>query len=150
QRTIVWRMQLAALSNRIYPVAGLHCYDEPGLTWWPMKDDKGKVLETNPFVIPHQLDEFTRLTKKKMPEGRFADVGPKYAGMMDDWLDFMDLRMKYLEQAWNATTWGTESAAPWMTTINQVSSSYSPANATDGVDSRQARPYKVVSGHGGY
>jgi hypothetical protein len=150
QRTIVWRMQLAALSNRIYPIAGLHCYDEPGLTWWPMKDDKGKVIETNPFVIPHQLDEFTRLTRKKMPVGRFADVGPKYAGMMDDWLDFMDLRMKYLEQAWNATTWGTESAAPWMTTINQVSSSYSPANATDGVDSRQARPYKVVSGHGGY
>jgi hypothetical protein len=149
QRTVAWRMQLAALSNRLYPIAGLHCYDEPGLTWWPMKKD-GKVVETNPFVIPHQLDEFTRLTKKKMPVGKFADVGPKYAGMMDDWLAFSDLRMKYLEQAWYATVWGTDSVAPGMATINQVSSSYSPGNATDGVDSRQNRPYRIVSGHGGY
>jgi outer membrane protein assembly factor BamB len=150
QRTIVWRMQLAALSNRIYPIAGLHCYDEPGLTWWPIKGKDGKVIETNPFVIPHQLDEFTRLTKKKMPVGRFAEIAPKYAGMMDDWLAFADLRMKYLEQAWHATVWGTESAEPRFATINQVSSSYSPANPTDGVDSRQNRAYKIVSGHGGY
>jgi hypothetical protein len=150
QRTIAWRMQLAALSNRIYPIAGLHCFDEPGLTWWPIKDKDGKVIETNPFVIPHQLDEFTRLTKKKMPEGRFADIAPKYAGMMDDWLDFMDLRMKYLEQAWYATRWGTDSVAPWLKTINQPSSSYAPADTTDGVDSRQNRPYAIVSGHGGY
>jgi hypothetical protein len=150
QRTIAWRMQLAALSNRIYPIAGLHCYDEPGLTWWPIKDDAGKVIEINPFAVPHQLDEFTRLTKKKMPAGKFADAGPKYAGMMDDWLDFMDLRMKYLEQAWYATRWGTESAAPGMTTINQPSSSYAPGDTTDGVDSRQNRPYAILSGHGGY
>jgi hypothetical protein len=150
QRTIAWRMQLAALSNRIYPIAGLHCFDEPGLTWWPIKDKDGKILDTRPFVIPHQLDELTRLTKKKMPEGPFSETGPKYAGMMDDWLDFMDLRMKYLEQAWHATVWGTESAAPWMATINQVSSSYAPGDTTDGVDSRQNRPYKIVSGHGGY
>ncbi len=149
QRTIAWRMQLAALSNRIYPIAGLHCYDEPGLTWWPVTDDKGKVIDTNPFVVPHQLDEFTRLTKKKMPEGPFSLTGPKYAGMMDDWLAFTDMRMKYLEQAWYATVWGTSSVAPFQT-INQVSSSYSPGNTTDGVDSRQARPYSIVSGHGGY
>jgi len=150
QRTIVQRMQLAALSNRIYPIAGLHCYDEPGLTWWPIKGKDGKVIETNPFAIPHQLDEFTKLTKKKMPAGTFAESGPKYAGMMDDWLDFMDLRMKYLEQAWYATRWGTESAAPGMATINQPSSSYAPGDTTDGVDSRQNRPYAIVSGHGGY
>jgi outer membrane protein assembly factor BamB len=150
QRTIAWRMQLAALSNRLYPVAGLHCFDEPGLTWWPIEDDKGKVIETNPFAIPHQLQEFTKLTGKKMPVGKFADVGPKYAGRMDEWLAFMDLRMKYLEQAWHATRWGTESAAPGMATINQVSSSYAPGDTTDGVDSRQNRPYQIVSGHGGY
>jgi hypothetical protein len=150
QRTIAWRMQLAALSNRIYPIAGLHCYDEPGLTWWPIRDDKGKVVETTPFAIPHQLEEFTRLTGKKIPAGTFADVGPKYAGRMDDWLRFTGMRMKYLEQAWHATVWGTQSAAPGLATINQVSSSYSPGNPTDGVDSRQNRPYRIVSGHGGY
>src|SRR5262249_35581328 len=84
QGTVVWRMQLAALSNRIYPIRGLHCYDEPGLTWWPVKDASGKVIDTNPFVIPHQLEEFTRLTGKKMPEGPFSITGPKYAGMMND------------------------------------------------------------------
>lgn len=150
QRTIVWRMQLAALSNRIYPIAGLHCYDEPGLTWWPIKDANGKTLELHPFVIPHQLDEFERKTGKKMPVGRFSETAPQYAGRMDDWLDFMDLRMKYLEQAWNATVWGTESVNPGLPTINQVSSSYAPGATTDGVDSRQNRPYKIVSGHGGY
>jgi hypothetical protein len=150
QRTVAWRMQLAALSNRLYPIAGLHCYDEPGLTWWPVKDGSGKVIDTNPFVIPHQVEEWEKKTGKKLPRGKFADIGPKYASMMDDWLDFMDFRMKYLEQAWNATVWGTESAARWMPTINQVSSSYAPADTTDGVDSRQNRPYKIVSGHGGY
>jgi hypothetical protein len=150
QRTIAWRMQLAALSNRLYPIAGLHCYDEPGLTWWPIKDQAGKVLELNPFIIPYQLDEFTRLTHKKMPVGKFAEIGPKYAGMMDDWLAFAEMRMKYLEQAWYATRWGTESAAPHFATINQVSSSYAPGDTTDGVDSRQNRAYQIVSGHGGY
>ena len=66
-----------------------------------------------------------------MPEGPFSFTGPQYAGRMDDWLAFTDMRMKYLEQAWNASVWGTDSVAPHFATINQVSSSYSPANATD-------------------
>jgi hypothetical protein len=150
QRTIAWRMQLAALSNRIYPLAGLHCYDEPGLTWWPTKDVDGHKADINPFSIPHQHDEFTRLTGKKLPQGPFSFTGPQYAQHLDDWLDFMDLRMKYLEQAWHATVWGTQSVEPRLQTINQVSSSYAAGTATDGVDSRQARPYAIVSGHGGY
>src|SRR5262249_18256290 len=147
QRTIAWRMQLAALSNRIYPIAGLHCYDEPGLTWWPIKGKDGKNIELNPFAIPHQLEEFTKSTGKKLPAGKFADPAQLYAKQMDDWLAFRDMRMKYLEQAWVATVWGTESAEPRFLTINQVSSSYAPATTTDGVDSRQNRSYKVVSGH---
>ncbi len=150
QRTIVQRLQLAALSNRLYPIAGLHCYDEPGLTWWPLKDDKGKRIETNPFAIPHQIEEWQKKTGKKLPHGKFADTAPQYAGRMDDWLDFMDMRMKYLEQAWNATVWATDQVEPRFATINQVSSSYAPGGTTDGVDSRQNRPYRIVSGHGGY
>jgi hypothetical protein len=150
QRSIAWRMQLNALSNRIYPIAGLHCYDEPGLTWWPTKDVGDVKADTNPFAIPHQFEEFTKLTGKKLPEGPFAFTGPKYAGQMDDWLGFMDLRMKYLEQAWYATRWATDSVDPRFVTINQVSSSYAPGDTTDGVDTRQDRPYDVLSGHGGY
>src|SRR5262249_16200190 len=112
QRTVIWRMQLAALSNRIYPIMGLHCYDEPGLTWWPTKDIPGHKADANPFVIPHQIDEFQKLTGKRMPEGPFSFTGPRYAGMMNDWLTFMDMRMKYLEQAWYATVWGTECVEP--------------------------------------
>ncbi len=150
QRSIAWRMQLNALSNRIYPLAGLHCYDEPGLTWWPTQpvgDVKGDI---NPFAVPHQLEEFTRRTGKKLPAGPFAVSGPQLAGRMDDWTDFMDQRLKYLEQAWNATRWATDSVDPRFVTINQVSSSYAPGDTTDGVDTRQDRPYAVESGHGGY
>ena len=150
QRSIAWRMQLNVLSNRIYPIAGLHCFDEPGLTWWPTQavgDVKGDI---NPFAVPHQLEEFTKRTGKKLPEGPFAVTGPKFAEHMDDWLDFMEQRQKYLEQSWNATRWATDSVNPKFVTINQVSSSYAPGDTTDGVDTRQDRPYDVLSGHGGY
>ncbi len=69
---------------------------------------------------------------------------------MDDWLDFMEQRQKYLEQSWNATRWATDSVDPKFITINQVSSSYAPGDTTDGVDTRQDRAYDVLSGHGGY
>jgi hypothetical protein len=141
---------LAALSNRIYPVAGLHCFDEPGLTWFPTQAVEGHAADNSPFSIPHQLEEFQRLTGKQMPAGPFSYTGPQYAEQMDDWLAFMDMRMKYLEQAWHATVMGTESAAPQFATINQVSSSYAPGTTTDGVSSQQNRPYQIVSGHGGY
>ena len=150
QRSIAWRMQLDALSNRIYPMAGLHCYDEPGLTWWPTQpvgDVKGDI---NPFAVPHQLEEFTKRTGKKLPDGPFTVSGPQLAGRMDDWTDFMDQRLQYLEQAWHATRWATDSVNPKFVTINQVSSSYAPGDTTDGVDVRQDRPYAVLSGHGGY
>ena len=150
QRSIAWRMQLNALSNRIYPIAGLHCYDEPGLTWWPTQPVGDVKSDINPFAVPHQLDEFTKRTGHKLPDGPFALTGPKLAGRMDDWTDFMEQRQKYLEQAWNATRWATDSVDPRFTTINQVSSSYAPGDTTDGVDTRQDRAYDVLSGHGGY
>ncbi len=133
------------------PIAGLHCFDRtPASTWWPTQpvgDVKGDI---NPFAIPHQLEEFTKRTGRQLPEGPFALSGPKLAGRMDDWTDFMDQRLKYLEQSWNATRWATDSVDPRFTTINQVSSSYAPGDTTDGVDTRQDRPYDVLSGHGGY
>lgn len=150
QRAVAWRTQLAALSNRIYPIAGSHLYDEPGLTWWPVLGPDGKSRGTSPFVIPHQLAEFKKLTGKDMPEGTFDETLPKYAAMMPDWLAFMEMRMKYLEQCWYASAWGTKSVAPQFLTVNQVSSSYAPHDITDGVDSRQNRPYDVLSGHGQY
>lgn len=150
QRAIVWRMQLSALSNRIYPIAGHHVFDEPGLTWWPTRDAAGKQIDANPFAIPHQVEEFKKLTGKDIPVGLLTETFPKYAPMMDDWLAFAELRMKYLEQAWWASVWGAKSVAPKFNVVNQVSSSYAPHDVTDGVDSRQNRPYEIISGHGQY
>lgn len=155
QRAVYWRMNLGALSNRIYPMGGLHTYDEPGLTWWPVptgeKDDKGNPkTEMSPYAIPHQLEEFKKSTGKEIPNGPFTKVAPQYATDMDAWLDFMAMRMKYLEQAWWANRWGTDDVHPAFTTLNQVSSSYAAGDVTDGVDASQARPYSIVSGHGGY
>ena len=144
QRAIIWRAQRAALSNRIHPIAGLHMFDEPGLTWWPVAGGM------TPFAIPHQLAEFTQRTGASIPIGTFADVGQRFAPIMDDWLDFMAQRMRYLEQAWHASRYGVDSVHPRFTTLNQVSSSYAPGDTTDGVDSRQNRAYDVLSGHGGY
>jgi hypothetical protein len=135
QRACIWRLNLAALSDRIYPIAGLHCYDEPGLTWW-----KG-----SPYAIPHQVAEFKRLTGKDIPR-----QPAKGFEMLADWIAFLDMRMKYLEQCWNGTVWGTRTVAPSFETVNQVSDSYAPGDITDGVDCRQNRPYTIVSGHGGY
>ncbi len=150
QRSIAWRMQLNALSNRIYPIAGLHCFDEPGLTWWPTQPVGEFKADTNPYSIPHQLEEFTKRTGKKLPEGPFAFTGPQYAKQMDEWMDFIEQRQKYLEQSWNATRWATDSVNPKFVTINQVSSSYAVGDTTDGVDTGQDRAYSVQSGHGGY
>jgi len=151
QRAIVWRLNLAALSNRLYPMAGMHCFDEPGLTWWPLRhDENGRPADGEAFAIPHQLEEFEKLTGKKIPSGKFLDVVPQLVNRLDDWGDFLDLRLKYLPQAWWASRWGTEAVHPAFATINQLSSSYSPANTTDGVDGRQSVPYEIVCGHGGY
>ncbi|MGB2824281.1 MAG: hypothetical protein WBF17_25125, partial [Phycisphaerae bacterium] len=135
QRACIWRLNLAALSDRIYPMAGLHCYDEPGLTWW-----KG-----SPYAIPHQVQEFKKLTGKDIPRQPARGFE-----MLADWIAFLDMRMKYLEQCWNATVWGTRAVAPSFETVNQVSVSYAPGDTTDGVDCRQSRAYSLISGHGGY
>jgi hypothetical protein len=135
QRAVIWRMNLAALSDRIYPMAGLHCYDEPGLTWW----------QGSPWAIPHQVEEFKKLTGKDIPR----DAAKGWT-MLEDWTAFVDMRMKYLEQCWHGTVWGTRTVTPPFQTVNQVSSSYAPGDVTDGVDCRQNRAYTIVSGHGGY
>ena len=60
------------------------------------------------------------------------------------------MRLKYLQQAWYGSVWGVDVVHAPFTTINQMASSYSPGNVTDGVDTRMELPYRVVSGHGGY
>ncbi|MHB0934800.1 MAG: WD40 repeat domain-containing protein [Armatimonadota bacterium] len=141
QRAAIWRMNLGALTNRIYPIAGLHAYDEPLLTRW---------YEDNPFAVPHQVEEFEKLAGVKMPAGPLKETITKYAPMMDNWLAFNDMRMKYLEQSGHAVVWGTDAVAPHFATINQTSNSYLPGFVTEGVDGRMNRPYHIISGHGGY
>ncbi|MFW6060607.1 MAG: WD40 repeat domain-containing protein [Phycisphaeraceae bacterium] len=150
QRAVAWRMNLTGLAYRHYPLRGLHVFDEPGLTWWPIVDSDGEQLGASPFSIPHQIEEFKKRTGVEMPDGTFQKTLPKYKDMMDDWLAFMDMRMKYLEQAWYASVWGTRSVHESFRALNQVSSSYAAGGVTDGVDSRQARPYELVGAHGGY
>ncbi|MFW6060742.1 MAG: PQQ-binding-like beta-propeller repeat protein, partial [Phycisphaeraceae bacterium] len=150
QRAVAWRMNLAGLAYRNYPLSGLHVFDEPGLTWWPIVGPDGERRGASPFSIPHQLEEFKKKTGVEMPFGTFQETLPKYKPMMDDWIAFADMRMKYLEQAWYASVWGTRSVHDAFQALNQVSSSYAAGTVTDGVDSRQARPYEVVGTHGGY
>ena len=152
QRSIAWRMQLDALiqSDISYRRTPLFRRAGPDLVAHASRSANSK-RDTNPYSIPHQLEEFTKRTGKKLPEGPFALHRP--ASTPNTWtngLDFIEQRQKYLEQAWNATRWATDSVNPKFTTINQVSSSYAVGDTTDGVDTRQDRAYSVQSGHGGY
>ena len=139
ERAVIWKMGLAALSDRIYPMAGIHAFDEPGLTWWPTA-----------LTVPVHLEEFKRLTGKEMPSGGWDDSVTKYKDRIDDFMEFADMRLKYLQQAWYGSVWGVDVVHAPFTTINQMASSYSPGNVMDGVDTRMELPYRVVSGHGGY
>ena len=150
QRAVSWKMGLAALSNRLYPSAGLSAFDEPGLTWWPILGPDGKVTGSNPFAVPAQLEELRRLTGKELPAGSLAETVPRYAAMMDTWTDFIAMRMKYLEQAWWAAVTAVSQVHAPFTTINQLASSYAAGFVTDGADNRMNRPYRVLNGHGGY
>jgi hypothetical protein len=151
QRAVTWKMGLAALSNRVYPAGGIHAFDEPGLTWWPIgRDAKGHVTSTSPFSTPVPREEFELLTGVEIPSGPLPETLPRYVERMSAWLDFIAMRLKYLEQAWWAAVTAVRQVHPRFLTINQVASSYAPGLVTDGVDNRMNRPYQVVSGHGGY
>ena len=150
QRSVTWKMGLSALSNRLYPCAGLSAFDEPGLTWWPSYGPDGKRTGTNPFSTPVHLQEFRTLAGKQMPAGTIDESLAQGKAGTDAWIDFVSMRLRYLEQAWWAAVRAVDQAHAPFTTINQLASSYSPGNVTDGVDNRMNRPFRVLSGHGGY
>ena len=150
ERAVVWKMGLAALSNRLYPSAGLHAFDEPGLTWWPFFGADGKKVGANPFCVPVHVQELVKLGGRPMPTGPIADTITQYKGMISTFIDFLTLRLKYLEEAWWAAVSATDEVHPEFITINQLASSYARGLVTDGVDNRMNRPYRVLSGHGGY
>src|SRR5208282_3107527 len=112
---------------------------EPGLTWWPVTPGK----HPNPFVIPAHLEDYKHLTGKEMPYGDWEDTVPQYKARIDDFMEFVDMRLKYLQQAWYGSVWGVDVVHAPFTTINQMASSYSPGNVTDGVDTRMDLPYRV-------
>ncbi len=87
QRSVLWKMSLAALSDRIYPMAGIHAFDEPGLTWWPVSPGK----HPNAFAIPSHLEDFKRRTGKEMPYGEWEETVPQYKARVDDFMDFVDI-----------------------------------------------------------
>ena len=150
QRAVTWKMGLATLTNRLYPSAGIQAFDEPGLTWWPFFGPDGKKVSSQPLLRPHSGAGLSEAHREEIPKGPLAQTMPRYAGMMGTWIDFVSMRLKYLEQAWWASVSAVDQAHAPFLTINQLASSYSSGNVTDGVDSRMNRPYRVLSGHGGY
>ena len=146
QRAVIWKMRLAALSDRIYPMAGIHAFDEPGLTWWPSRPGRIPRLRH-----PRRIWRTSSVSPARtMPYGEWEDTVPQYKARVDDFMEFVDMRLKYLQQAWYGSVWGVDVVHAPFTTINQMASSYSPGNVIDGVDTRMELPYRVVSGHGGY
>ena len=144
QRSIAWRMQLSALSNRIYPMAGIHAFDGPALTHWPYEALPGHPADLSPYAVPVELDDFAALTGVHLPEGQFNLVGTQYAKLRDPFLQFMEMRLQYMEQTWTAAVWGTDSVNPSFTTINLQMSGTMPSHTIDGLDSRENRPFSII------
>ncbi len=150
QRAVTWRMGLSALSNRLYPMAGVHAFDEPGLTWWPFFGPDGKTIGVNAFSVPVHVQEFLKLTGTQMPTGPIDETVTRYFDMKEAWRAFVAMRLRYLEQAWWAVVAAVDQVHAPFLAINQLASSYAPGLVADGVDSRMNRPFRVLSGHGGY
>ena len=148
QRSVVWRMQLSALSNRLYPLAGLHVFDAAALSHWRYPAIPGvSGDDTSPYAIPHQMDEFAEKTGVKMPANMFPAVATQYYPILESWLDFMAMRQQYMEQSWNAAAWGANSVHAAFATTNEQMSGTMPGHAQDGLDTRENRPFPIIMSH---
>ena len=133
-----------AMQERIYPnCAGVHFYDEPGLSWW--KDPKnGNVMV--PFNLPPQDRSYKSAFGVDAPH--WSDVKPDDAKAVARWDEMNRWKESFLEAAWKYSAFGVSEVSPTMISCNQ--SQYGWMAYADGYYFNVARHLPVISGHGGY
>ncbi|HWG03653.1 MAG TPA: hypothetical protein VG271_01440, partial [Beijerinckiaceae bacterium] len=133
-----------ALMDRTLPnCAGVHFYDEPGLSWW--KDPKNDNV-----MVPFNLPPQDRAYKSAfgVDAQHWSDVKPDDSAAVARWDHLNRWKESFLEAAWKYSAFGVSEVNPDFLSVNQ--SQYGWMAYADGYYFNVARALPVISGHGGY
>ena len=133
----VARASRQAFANRTAPnAAGVHLYDEPGLTW----------IGGTPHNIPAQMRAYRAAFDRDLPSYKEfqADDPQQWA----QWMHWGRWKQSFMQAAWKLCTFGITYANPDF--MSAVQSVYGWNSYTDGYYFTIAKDMPVISGHGGY
>ena len=137
------RVVRAALEFRTSPNAvGVHCYDEPGLTWW-----KDPVTgEMTAHSVPAQTRSYQSAFGAEPL--RYTDLRPDNPEHAARWRQWATWKLGFMDAAWRDAQFGVSWVRPDYLTLTQ--SQYGFSAFTDGYYFNVSRCLPVASGHGGY
>jgi hypothetical protein len=117
-------------------VAGVHFYDEPGLTW----------VNDTPHGIPSQVRSYVAAFGKEPID--FKKVDPKNPEDVKAWRHWATWKLAFMDAAWKEAQFGVNAVRPDYLSLTQ--SQYGWTAFTDGYYFNVARSLPITSGHGGY
>jgi len=137
------RVVRRAMIDRGSPnVAGVHFYDEPGLTW-----DKHPVTgEFGPHGVAAQMRAYHAAFGKNPIS--YHEVDPKNPDHVARWQHFARWKLGFMDAAWRESQFGVSFVRPDFLSLTQ--SQYGWTAFTDGYYFTVARSLPITSGHGGY
>ena len=124
-------------------VIGVHCYDEPGLTWWVDPDNQNKCV---PHMVPTQVAAF-KAAFDQDPLW-YTKVDPKNPEHVARWRQWALWKLGFMDATWQEAQFGVSYVRPDFLTTTQ--SQYGWSAYTDGYYFNVVRSLPVTSGHGGY
>jgi hypothetical protein len=137
------RVVRQAFQDRTRPnTAGVHFYDEPGLTW---RKDPATGKDT-PQGIPSQLRSFEAAFGKPPPD--YRKLNPKDPEDVRRWAHWARWKLGFMDAAWQDAQFGIRAVRPDYLSVTQ--SQYGWSAFTDGYYFNVVRSLPVISGHGGY
>lgn len=122
--------------------AGVHFYDEPGLTWG---QDPATGQHT-PHAVPSQHRAYAAAFGQ--PPLRYTAVDVKRLDHMAAWEHWARWKLGFMDAAWQDAQFGVRRVSPRLLSVTQ--SQYGFSAFTDGYYCNVARSLPVISGHGGY
>lgn len=137
------RVVQRTLTDRTRPnTAGVHFYDEPGLTHL-----KHPVTgEQTPHGIPSQHRSYEAAFGRKPPA--YHTLDPRNPDHVARWRHFARWKLGFMDAAWKIAQFGVSYARPDYLSVTQ--SQYGFGAFTDGYYFNVVRCLPITSGHGGY
>ncbi|MCY2995712.1 MAG: hypothetical protein NTY19_48870 [Planctomycetota bacterium] len=122
--------------------AGVHFYDEPGLTW--SKDPA--TGQMTPHAVPSQLRAYEAAFGR--PPIRYTELDPARPEHVAQWEQWARWKLGFMDAAWKEAQFGVSRVSPKLLSVTQ--SQYGFSAFTDGYYFNVVRSLPVISGHGGY